>query len=360
MPSIATGQLTIIDYNDALTLTGFITSNRQKTQIYNPDNGTFVPDWSTSNLILTPSLFIAGSADDKIASIVTDSQKWYQVVGGTQTQITSGANNYTIGASSPWALTVAANKMTGSTAAIDYIFECQYLDASTNLTLTYKTSISLSKVVNGGGITDAIGWAPSGNVFKNGVGTLTAQCTLWRGSTEDTTNVSYTWYAQNGGSDDSTNPLIGAGWNKLTAGYSLGITGYATSTITIPASAITNVETFKCLITDTDAASPTYDQGYVDTITFIDQTDPIQVVVGSTGGDVFKNGVGSTTLTAKLFQSGQEIDAGGTTYTYTWTIYDKDGNASTFSGGAATKAGKTITVGGADVDVKATFQVDIT
>ena len=37
--SKAQGQFTIIDYNDALTLTGYIGSNLAKTQMYNPDNG---------------------------------------------------------------------------------------------------------------------------------------------------------------------------------------------------------------------------------------------------------------------------------------------------------------------------------
>ena len=34
--SRAQGQFTIIDYNDALTLTGYIGSNHPKTQMYNP------------------------------------------------------------------------------------------------------------------------------------------------------------------------------------------------------------------------------------------------------------------------------------------------------------------------------------
>ena len=38
--SKAQGQFTIIDYNDALTLTGYIGSNLAKTQMYNPDNGS--------------------------------------------------------------------------------------------------------------------------------------------------------------------------------------------------------------------------------------------------------------------------------------------------------------------------------
>ena len=66
--SKAQGQFTIIDYNDALTLTGYIGSNLAKTQMYNPDNGSYTPDWKTKNLVLTPSLYVIGTTADQIAS----------------------------------------------------------------------------------------------------------------------------------------------------------------------------------------------------------------------------------------------------------------------------------------------------
>ena len=66
--SKAQGQFTIVDYNDALTLTGYIGSNLAKTQMYNPDNGTYTPDWSSTNLVLTPSLYVIGTTTDQITS----------------------------------------------------------------------------------------------------------------------------------------------------------------------------------------------------------------------------------------------------------------------------------------------------
>ena len=64
--SKAQGQFTIIDYNDALTLTGYIGSNHARTQMNNPDNASFNPDWKTTNLVLTPSLYIIGTTTDQI------------------------------------------------------------------------------------------------------------------------------------------------------------------------------------------------------------------------------------------------------------------------------------------------------
>lgn len=66
--SKAQGQFTIIDYNDALTLTGYIGSNHPKTQMFNPDNSTYNPDWSKNNLVLTPSLYVIGTTTDQITS----------------------------------------------------------------------------------------------------------------------------------------------------------------------------------------------------------------------------------------------------------------------------------------------------
>lgn len=66
--SKAQGQFTIIDYNDALTLTGYIGSNLAKTQMFNPDNSTYSPDWSSTNLVLTPSLYVIGTTTDQITS----------------------------------------------------------------------------------------------------------------------------------------------------------------------------------------------------------------------------------------------------------------------------------------------------
>ena len=107
---------------------------------------------------------------------------------------------------------------------------------------------------------------------------------------------------------------------------------------------------------DTDTSSGTYNSMFFDVATFIDNSDPIQVVISSTGGDVFKNGQGSTTLTVVCYQAGVEIDSAGAG-TYTWTKYDKDGAVDTSWGTNGSKTGKTLSVGTDDVDTKATFMV---
>ena len=355
---IATSQITIIDYNDALTLTGFIASNHPKTQIYNPDNASYTPNWATVNLVMTPSLFKLGITTDIITDTAVQTVQWYDVSGGVETLITANANRVLSGTKNH-ILTLKTNEL-AALPAKDYVCKVTYRDATTNLDIIHKIPISFNRVINGGGITDAIATAPDGNVFKNtAVTSLTAFVELWRGSVIDTTSVTYQWYKKDPSvvSDQGG----GIGWRKLDGTTNFGCTGYTTNTLTIPATAISVYGVFKVSVRDTDAASNTYNLYFWDTISFIDNSDPIQITVTSSGGDVFKNGVGSTTLTAKVFQAGAEIDAGGSIYTYKWYKYNKDAVLDANFGGAgvAFKTGKTLAVGDSDVDIKATFLVDI-
>ena len=168
--SKAQGQFTIIDYNDAITLTGYIGASQPKTQMFNPDNGGYTPDWSSANQVLTPSLFVAGSGSDVITGAAVQSVTWYD----GSTAITDGTS-YGLSGNKNHILTIKANVL-ASLPGKDYRCVVVYRDPTTNLDLSYTMSISLSRVVNGGGIVDLIVTTPGGNVFKNGaVTSLTAR-----------------------------------------------------------------------------------------------------------------------------------------------------------------------------------------
>lgn len=75
--------------------------------------------------------------------------------------------------------------------------------------------------------------------------------------------------------------------------------------------------------------------------------------VVSSGGDVFKNGVGATQLTAKTFVNGHEVDEDASRYEYQWIKFDKESNqVDDFI-----ETGKTINVTANDIDEKATYRV---
>lgn len=358
MSVVSTGQFTIIDYYDAVSLTGFASANHALTQVYNPDNDSYNPDYAASNLVLTPALFKAGSGTDIITDSAVTSIKWYEGDTEIVASTTYGYPTFTSGQNRP--LTIKANVLSGSVTSKTYAFEVVYKDPGTGLNLTYKNSITISRISNSAGVTVPVTMAPDGNIFKNGSGSLSAKAELWRGSALDSSSLTYQWYKMD--SSVTTDQGGGVGWLKLSSTSTGGGTsGYTTDTLSIPASSVTGTATFKVGIKDTDSSSPTYNQTFWSTISFVDQTDPIQVVVESSAGDVFKQGIGSTTLTARLFQNGQEIDAGATTYAYRWYKRDSSGNLVADFGGSGVdyKTGKTLSVGSADVSTKATFVIEV-
>lgn len=356
---VSTGQFTIIDYYDAVSLTGFISSNHPLSQVFNPDNNTYIPSYTSSPLVLTPSLFKSGSGVDIINTSAVTSIKWFdgdtEIVAGTTytyPAFVSGQNRV---------LTVKANVLTGAVNSKTYTCEITYRDPGTGLDLTYKTSVTITKVSNSAGVTVPVTFAPDGIIFKNGVGTLKGTAELWRGSALDTTSLTYQWYKMD--SSVTVTQGGGVGWAKLATGAASGggTTGWTGATLTVPAAAVDGTATFKVGIKDIDSASPTYNQTFWSTLSFIDQTDPVQVVVESSAGDVFKQGIGSTVLTARLFQDGMEVDTAGTAYTYRWYKRNESGALVTAWGGTGIdyKTGKTVNIGSADVDVKATFIIEI-
>lgn len=356
--SRAQGQFTIIDYNDALTLTGFIESNHPKTQMYNPDNGTFIPDWVQNYLVLTPNLYVIGSSVNQILSSNVEEVRWYQ--GTATTPLTTGGP---ISLSGLYNHILSCNaNILQSANAVNFRCEIDYRDPSTGLLLTHPLTITFSKTVNGSGIVDLLVMTPNGNVFKNTeVASLTAKAELWRGSTIDTSSVTYKWAKMDSSVTSSSSSGydadFGVGWKKLTNTANM-YAGCTTATLTIYPDAVDSYAVIKCCAKDTDSSSTTYNTKFYDVATFIDNSDPLQVVISSTGGDVFKNGVGSTTLTAVVYQAGQIIDSSGTG-TYTWTKYDKDSAVDTHWGTNGQKTGKTLSVSSSDVDVKATFMVEV-
>lgn len=365
MPNIiCTSDYTITDFNDAISLSGYIGSNLAHTQIYSPDNGAYTPNWASTNLVLTPQLYVTSTTTDVIATSAVTSVSWYQNSETSGNKITS-TGNFALSGTKNHILTVKANILSGQNN-VKFICVIAYHDSTTGLDLTHKMDITFTKVSSGAGIADAVCIADQGNIFKNGdISTLTASCDLWRGSVVDTTNVSYKWAIKDtsvtSSSSTGYDADFGIGWKKISSNVDGMYTGYNTRQLTIYAAAVPNVATFKCCITDTETGAN--NAKYFDTITFVDLSDPIQCTIVSSGGDTFVNGNGSSELTAKLFQAGSEIDASSPyAYTYKWYKYDNAGVLVTGWGGTDIdyKTGKSITVTGAqDVNVKATFRVQV-
>ncbi len=326
--AISVGQFTIMDYNDAITLTGFISSNHNKSVKYDGNNELYTPNFPTSNLILTPSLFIAGSATDLMISGTHVQSVIWKRKSNLQTGENSLSAGESMGAGFPKALTVSSQPFSATVFSVEYICTIVYHDPTVDLDITYKNSITFNKVTEGNNVAIAEVSADPGLAFKNKLPAstkLTAE--LFRGAVEDISNLTYQWQE-----------LIGSTWTN--------IAGATSKDLTVNQTDVDSMQQYRVILSD----SVVGDNYTSDPVTVLDFQDPIQVVIKSTGGSVFKNGVGSADLTAQLFQNGSEIDAGGSEYTYAWAKIDKNGSSTSFAANS-----KTVAVGTADVDVKSTF-----
>ena len=125
-----------------------------------------------------------------------------------------------------------------------------------------------------------------------------------------------------------------------------------TNTLTIAGSSINNFVNVKASVVIQGTT-------YYDTISIIDVSDPIQVMIMSSLGDQFVNGFTSTELTADIWQNGDKIDEDGSKYNYTWKKFNEDGDRDNTFGTNGVKTGKTITVTGTEVSRKAIFVCEL-
>ena len=238
----------------------------------------------------------------------------------------------------PISIAIAANATLGGTGA-------QQGTLSVPITAPVSTTLLIhwSKVNTGAtgaaGAPGAAGenaivfslYAPDGSVFLNQTGTLTIQTSAFDGTTAITSGATYVW-------------------KKYTSGAWQTISGQPGASLSVAGSTVNGVQAFQCAMT--------YDgKTYTDTLTLTDKSDNYQATIESSGGDVFKNGVGSSTLLCRLFQNGTEVDADGTGHTYKWYRRDKDGNA--MDSGAVFATGKSVAIDGDDVDIKTTFTCEV-
>lgn len=87
-----------------------------------------------------------------------------------------------------------------------------------------------------------------------------------------------------------------------------------------------------------------------------DGEDGLTIQILSSAGTVFKNGTGSTILTAHIYQGGIELDSDGKAFNYQWKKYDAAGNLiQDFS-----ETTKSITVTANDVANKNDYEVEVT
>lgn len=363
--AIAQGQFTITDYNDAITLSGYLSSSVQKTQRYLTDSASYLPDWSKSanNPVMTPNLFKAGSSDDVILNATNriKSITWYAdnvgINAGDNYNFVTKSGGYG-GATLNYQLKILKNILTSNDTGLEIRCDIVYNDSSSGLDIIHSLSFPYSLVRDGGGLVAIEVTTPDGDAFKNNkIQSLRIVSKLWRGSEVDTDNVQYKWaYNDNDVTSTSStgyDTTFGTGWHLITDGGNFAIND---NTLTVKPDAVPSLLVIKCAIIDTDV---TPNVTYIDGVTLVDRSDPIEVIIVSTGGNVFKNGAGTDiTLTARVYQGGSMLTP--STCDFLWSQYDKNGNQITSNQTIHNATSQSITVSANMIEGKSTFWCEVT
>lgn len=93
--------------------------------------------------------------------------------------------------------------------------------------------------------------------------------------------------------------------------------------------------------------------------TLINLVEPIELQVRASNGNIFKNGVVSTSLTATLWRGNKEIDKDGTEFSYVWKKVNSDETPDEHWNADHSYSQKSIRITEADVFRRATFSCEV-
>lgn len=141
---LTSSQQTFVDITDQRKLSAYITSNLPKTQSEDPNTlpHEYAPNWATTNLVLTPVIFLDQTNISLTATGVTISWKRKDGVSA-ETSLTTGESV------NKGVLTVNANKLAASDSGmITYICYISYYDSETKNTVNISADITYTLVKN--------------------------------------------------------------------------------------------------------------------------------------------------------------------------------------------------------------------
>lgn len=210
----AYGSITIVDVTDIGELSIYPESNAPLSVVYDPNQNTYTPDWSTNNVSLTPVVYYAGKQLTSATSGLTVTWKRKDGMGAESNLVTGEtvANNV---------LKISANMLEGSASGLlTYICTAEYVEPDSGIKLTAKGQITFVLVENASKVKQC---SISGeNVFKyntSGVLVGSEYITL----TATTNNVSITKWQYKNSSGNWVDYPITSGHNTVNTGETLKV-----------------------------------------------------------------------------------------------------------------------------------------
>lgn len=327
---VSTGQLTIVDNNDARPITAFVAASASTQQVYTKDESTvsYTPNWVSTPLVLTAKVYVGGTTSATEVAASLTNRKWSTDLS---TSLGSGAT-----------YSISTNLAAGS-APVTYYFEGDYTDPVTGLVSHIVASIVVSQVKTG---TNAVYIQIRGQLsIEEATGatknTATVTADLIRAAGVDDTGVTYQWFQSPHAAADQIDANLAnvatrygfrttaqvAANSPTSAAMNTAIPADGTwadvKSITINEAAVADIAVF--LVKAKDSDGTVYQQFF----TVYDVSDPYDTKLISTAGDKLQNGTGSTDVYPEVYYGAAKI-SDLTSWSFTWYFYDRDGYRGAF------------------------------
>ena len=147
--TVSYGSISIVDVTDVGELSIYPKSNLPQSVIYSPDQNSFTPNWASSNLILSPSIWYGGeqlSTNDNNVTVTWSRREGIGAVTALTTGETISNGNMEVGGETipKGTLVVNQNKFTENSTMITYIVAVSYQEPTLNQALTAQGEITFT------------------------------------------------------------------------------------------------------------------------------------------------------------------------------------------------------------------------
>ena len=325
--AVAFGSISIIDVTDLGEFSVQPMSNMPLSVVYDPDSNSFTPNWKTNNLVITPSVWYAGTELTLGTSGLTIT--WQRQVGSdSYTALVSGETIVDNGK-----LKVSANKFTSSSTMLTYIVTANYTEPTTQQVLTSKGQVTFTLIKNASKVKNCTITGES--VFKyDTTGTIVGTGTITLNAEVNTVSISG-WKYQNSSGTFVTYP--GSSTNKT-------LTVTPDDTLFVNDRCVIKCETSDSTVYDIHTITKLRDGAAgTDTVSAVLTNDSQMVPYDSSGKGDF------TSATSRII-----IYEGGINTTNTWKIEQSYSNVTASASKSSGEYGRdndTVTVTGFDTGV---------
>lgn len=367
---VATSSIFISDIYDVRPVSAFIKANMVLSQLYNPADKTYKPDYKSNNLVLTAVVLdpvTHKENPDGLSSVVWS----YQYIDsfGTITT-TDNTKDWYVSGTKGEVLNISDNFGTDSDGAT-FTALVSYTDSDKNTTANSSISVKvdLRNLVKTSIILNT--YSSTGyNIVNSHPSSIVVNGDLYINGVMDTTTSRVNdWFRQDTSVVSTTNPLydsrVGLGWAKILKDYTgakpntdFGTSSTSNASMSILAEDIINVESYRVIVTPSEGEHINSPQsGFYTTYNF---DSALVSSIETPDGSVFKNGSGSKHLKGVIYNTVGEVDPNGTIYNYNWYVYKSDGTLDTTFGGSGKKTGKTIIIDSSEIDDNSQLTLEIT